>query len=201
MRAIGSGVIAWLLGLIPLGWLLVQIWQLQSGDWEILGPEPGKAIVHFTGEWGLYCLIASLAATTLWRRGRQRLLLQHRRTLGLLCFLYTTLHLLAYCAFLLEWQWQDVASEIIKRPYLLLGAVGWLLLIPLAVTSTRNWQRRLGSRWKKLHRLVYVVAVLVAIHYLLQIRADWLEPVLFSSMLFILLFERFLVAQIRPKSF
>ena len=196
-----ASALVWLVGLSPLCWLVWQVIQLQSGNWDVLGPEPGKAIVLFTGSWALYLLILSLTATTLWRRGRQRLLLQHRRTLGLLCFLYASLHLFAYQAFLLEWQWGDLLSEIIKRPYLLLGVAAWAIFLPMAITSTGSWQRRLGARWKSLHQTVYVAAVLVVIHYLLQIRADWLEPVLFATILLMLLFERFLAKYMRPKSF
>ncbi|WP_036536380.1 protein-methionine-sulfoxide reductase heme-binding subunit MsrQ [Oceanobacter kriegii] len=175
--------------LLPLGWILWKVVRLQSGEWDVLGPEPGRAIVFFTGTWTFVFLLLGLAASTFKRWGVPWLMM-HRRMIGLFAFFYATLHLLAYMAFLLEWQWADIASEIIERPYLTFGFAGWALLVPLAFTSLRYWQRKLGKRWKRLHQLAYVVAVLVAVHYLLQIRSNWFEPVLYSSLMAILLLER-----------
>lgn len=169
-----------LLALVPFFYLIQAIVRLQLGEWDILGPEPGKAIVWFTGTWAFNFLLIVLAVTPVKDLLKQKWILVHRRMIGLFAFFYTTLHLLSYFAFLLEWQWQELGTEIVDRPYLLVGALAWLLLVPLTITSTRNWQRRLKRLWKTLHKLVYVIGLLAAVHYLLQIRSSWFEPVLYT---------------------
>ncbi|KZZ44171.1 sulfoxide reductase heme-binding subunit YedZ [Thalassolituus sp. HI0120] len=169
-----------LLALVPFFYLTQAVVRLQLGEWDILGPEPGKAIVWFTGTWAFNFLLIVLAVTPVKDLLKQKWILVHRRMIGLFAFFYTTLHLLSYFAFLLEWQWQELGTEIVDRPYLLVGALAWLLLVPLTITSTRNWQRRLKRLWKTLHKLVYVIGLLAAVHYLLQIRSSWFEPVLYT---------------------
>lgn len=190
MPAAVRRVVIFLLSSLPFIWIVQAIIRIQSGEWDLLGPEPGKAVVWFTGSWAFNFLLLTLAVTPLTKRAKQRWLMTHRRMLGLFAFFYVTVHLVAYFMFLLEWRWQELAEETVKRPYLLIGALAWLLLVPLAVTSTRGWQRRLARRWKKLHRLVYVIAALAAIHYLLQIRASWYEPGLYAVLTSILLAMR-----------
>ena len=162
-----------LLALVPFFYLTQAVVRLQLGEWDILGPEPGKAIVWFTGTWAFNFLLIVLAVTPVKDLLKQKWILVHRRMIGLFAFFYTTLHLLSYFAFLLEWQWQELGTEIVDRPYLLVGALAWLLLVPLTITSTRNWQRRLKRLWKTLHKLVYVIGLLAAVHYLLQVRSSW----------------------------
>lgn len=179
-----------LLSMTPFFYLLQAVVRLQGGEWDILGPEPGKAIVWFTGTWAFNFLLITLAVTPVKQYLKQKWILIHRRMLGLFAFFYASLHLITYFAFLLEWQWQELGKEIIDRPYLLIGMLAWLLLVPLSVTSTKGWQRRLKRHWKKLHKLVYFIAVLAAVHYLLQIRSSWFEPVLYTSFVLLLLAPR-----------
>jgi len=179
-----------LLSMTPFFYLLQAVVRLQAGEWNILGPEPGRAIVFFSGSWTFNFLLITLMVTPWVRLTKQSWLMTHRRMLGLFTFFYATLHLLAYFAFLIEWRWQELGKEIIERPYLLAGMLAWLLLIPLTVTSTKNWQRRLKRNWKKLHRLVCVIGGLAAVHYLLQIRSSWFEPVLYTLILLLLLVLR-----------
>ncbi|TVV39418.1 sulfite oxidase heme-binding subunit YedZ [Thalassolituus sp. C2-1] len=183
-------IVLFLLGITPFLYIGQAIVRLQSGEWDILGPEPGKAVVWFTGTWAFNFLLLTLAVTPLRRLLKQPWLIQHRRMLGLFAFFYASLHLLSYFAFLLEWRFAELGAEIIKRPYLLLGMTAWLLLLPLAVTSTRGWQRRLKQGWKRLHKLIYPLSVLVAVHYLLQIRSSWFEPVLYAALVLCLLLLR-----------
>lgn len=183
-------IVLFLLGITPFLYICQAIVRLQSGEWEILGPEPGKAVVWFTGTWAFNFLLLTLAVTPLRRLMKQPWLIQHRRMLGLFAFFYASLHLLSYFAFLLEWRFAELGAETIKRPYLLLGMTAWLLLLPLAVTSTRGWQRRLKQGWKRLHKLIYPLSVLVAVHYLLQIRSSWFEPVLYAAIVLCLLLLR-----------
>ncbi|WP_430461344.1 sulfite oxidase heme-binding subunit YedZ [Thalassolituus sp. LLYu03] len=174
----------------PFAWLLWTVIRLQRGEWDILGPEPGKAVVWFCGSWAFNLLLLTLAVTPAKRWLGWSWLMRYRRMAGLWTFFYLTLHLLAYAALLLEWQWHEIGSELIKRPYLLFGMAGWLLMVPLAVTSTKGWQRRLRQNWKKLHKLVYAIAILASIHYLLQIRSSWFEPVLYTLIVAVLLLAR-----------
>ena len=167
-------------GVLPLVYIVQAIVRVQTGEWDLLGPEPGKAITHFTGTWGFNFLIATLAITPLSRHLGQKWLVPLRRMLGLYAAFYVSLHALAYLAFLLGWQWGELGREVVERPYLLVGALSWLLLLPLVVTSTKSWQRRLKRRWTRLHQLIYVIVALAAVHYLLQIRASWFEPVAYT---------------------
>lgn len=183
-------IVLFLLGITPFLYIGQAIVRLQFGEWDILGPEPGKAVVWFTGTWAFNFLLLTLAVTPLRRLLKQPWLIQHRRMLGLFAFFYASLHLLSYFAFLLEWRFAELGAETIKRPYLLLGMTAWLLLLPLAVTSTRGWQRRLKQGWKRLHKLIYPLSVLVAVHYLLQIRSSWFEPVLYAALVLCLLLLR-----------
>jgi len=182
---------------IPFAWLLAQVVALQMGQYDILGPEPGKAIVWFTGEWAFNCLLLTLAVTPFRNWFGWKWPLAHRRMLGLFAMFYATLHLLAYMAFLLGWEWSDIGSELVERPYLTLGFLAWLLLIPLTVTSTRGWQRRLKRKWKSLHKLVYLIAILCVIHYLLQIRSNWFEPTLYAVITLVLLSQRFSLNKVK----
>lgn len=174
----------------PFAYILAQVVALQMGSYDILGPEPGKAITWFTGEWAFISLLLALAVTPLKEWFGWKWLVVHRRMLGLFVMFYATLHLFAYMAFLLAWEWGDIGSELIERPYLTLGFIAWLLLIPLTVTSTKGWQRRLKRNWKSLHQLVYLIAILCAVHYLLQIRSSWFEPTLYAVITVVLLMQR-----------
>lgn len=175
------------LSVLPLLYIVQAVVRVQLGEWELLGPEPGKTIVHFTGTWAFNLLIATLCVTPLSRYLKWRWVMPHRRMLGLFFAFYLSLHGIAYLAFLLEWHWQDLAVEVVERPYLLLGTAAWIATLPLVITSTKGWQRKLKRRWKTIHKLIYIIALLAAAHYLLQIRADWFEPVLYTVMTLFLL--------------
>lgn len=175
----------------PFAYILAQVVALQMGSYDILGPEPGKAIAWFTGEWTFNILLLTLAVTPLKNWLGWKWLIVHRRMFGLFVMFYASLHLFSYTAFLLEWEWGDIGGELIERPYLTLGFIAWLLLIPLTVTSTKGWQRRLKRNWKSLHKAIYLIAILCAAHYLLQIRSNWFEPTVYASITLLLLGERF----------
>jgi sulfoxide reductase heme-binding subunit YedZ len=181
----------------PFVYIFAQVVALQMGDYEILGPEPGKAIVWFTGQWTFNVLLLTLAVSPVRQWLGLTWPLIHRRMLGLFVMFYATLHLLSYMAFLLAWQWQDIGSELVERPYLTLGFLAWVLLIPLSITSTRGWQKRLKRKWKSLHKVIYLIAVLCAIHYLLQIRSSWFDPSLYALITFVLLGQRFSLIKIK----
>ena len=146
-----------------------------------LGPEPVEEITHRTGEWALRMLLLCLCITPLRRIFGLRGLLPHRRTLGLLAFLYASLHFLTYLALDLDFRPGDLTEDIRERPFITLGFSALVLLVPLALTSTRGWMRRLGKRWQGLHRLVYPAVVLVAVHFVWSAKADWLEPGIYAA--------------------
>jgi len=165
------------LGLLPLAALGVG--AARDG----LGANPVETITHVTGGWTLRLLLATLAITPLRRFTGWAFLAPWRRSLGLLAFLYATLHLTTFLALDLGFAFGAFAEEIAERPYVTLGFSALLLLVPLAITSTRGWQRRLGRRWLTLHRLVYGAAVLGVLHFAWLVKADLAEPLAYGAVL------------------
>jgi len=192
-------VLVWVLGLAPFTYIVILVVRLQMGEWDVLGNEPGREIVFFTGEWAFNFLLLTLVASTFRRQLSFSSLIPQRRKLGLFCFFYAMLHGLAFAGFLLEWQWQEIVEELIERQYLTFGMLALVILIPLALTSTKGWQKRLGQRWKSLHKAVYLIAILVAIHYLLQIRSNWFWPTLYAVITGLLLLERLIIVSGKSK--
>lgn len=152
----------------PLLWLY-QAWIFA------LGPDPGKVLVDRLGLGGLIFLLITLGMTPLQRMTGWSGWIVVRRQLGLWCFAYIALHLCAYLFFILGLDWGQLTVELRKRPYIIVGVLGFLGLLALAVTSNRYSQRRLGARWKRLHKLVYVILGLGLLHFLWIVRADLKE--------------------------
>ena len=149
--------VVYLLGLVPLG---VLVWGAVFGG---LGPDPVKAIERGLGERGLQFLLASLAVTPLRRVGLN--LLRFRRALGLLSFLYVTLHLAAWVVLDMGLRWDEMAADLTKRPFVILGMIGFVVMIPLAATSWNGAIRRMGAAaWNRLHKLAYVAILAGAVH-------------------------------------
>lgn len=155
-----------------------------------LGANPVETITHTTGAWALRFLLACLAVTPLRRAFGWAALAPYRRTFGLLAFLYAALHAATFFALDLGFALGAIAEEIAERPYITLGFAALIALTPLAVTSTRRWQRRLGRRWNALHKLVYAAALLAALHFLWLVKADLREPALYAGALAVLLGAR-----------
>ena len=178
---------AHLAALLPAAWLG---WQVRSElvlGTGALGADPVAAIEHFLGLWALRFLVLSLAVTPLRQLTGWTVLLRFRRMLGLYAFFYATLHFTAYLVLDLRGYWADVFAEIAKRPYITVGFLAWLLLVPLAATSTQAAMRRLGRTWGRLHRLVYAVAVLAVLHFWWLVKSDIREPLLYAVILATLL--------------
>ena len=152
----------------PVFWLY-EAWSLA------LGPDPGKVLVDRLGLGTLILLLVTLCMTPMQKLTGWAGWITVRRQLGLWCFAYVVLHLCAYLAFVLGFDWSQLGVELRKRPYIIVGSLGFLCLLVLAVTSNRYSQRRLGGRWKKLHRLVYVILGLGLLHMLWIVRADLKE--------------------------
>jgi sulfoxide reductase heme-binding subunit YedZ len=152
-----------------------------------LGANPIESITHHTGDWSLRFLLITLSITPLRRLLGWNWLLRFRRMLGLFTFLYAFLHFGTYLVLEQFFDFQAIAEDIIKRPYITVGFAAFLLLIPLAVTSTNAMVKRLGGRnWQRLHRLVYLIAILAVLHYLWLVKSDFLEPLSYASVLAIL---------------
>ena len=157
----------------PLYWLY-EAWSFA------LGPDPGKVLVDRLGLGTLILLLLTLSMTPMQRLTGWPGWIAVRRQLGLWCFFYVVLHLCAYLIFVLGLDWSQLGVELLKRPYIIVGSLGFVCLLALAVTSNRYSQRRLGIRWKKLHRLAYVVLGLGLLHMLWIVRADLKEWVIYA---------------------
>lgn len=151
-----------------------------------LGADPAKEIVQQTGFWALVLIWLGLAVTPVVKVLKQRWLMKFRRMVGLYAFFYSILHLLSFCTFILGWRGDLILTELTKRPYIVIGLIALLILIPLAITSTKAMQKRLGRRWKVLHKGVYLVAVLSMVHFAMQVRASYQEQVIFFILLLLL---------------
>ena len=180
--------------LAPLGQLGFQVFQTVQGQGDGLGVNPIERLTHRTGELALYCLLLSLAVTPLRLLTGRAVLTRFRRLIGLMSFAYAVLHLGIYVldrslgedGFTLR----DVGKDIVKRPYITIGTLAFLILLSLAVTSTNGMIRRLGHSWQKLHRLVYPAAVLVIIHFAWLVKAGLTRPLIFFGVLVGLLAAR-----------
>ncbi|MEH6626345.1 MAG: protein-methionine-sulfoxide reductase heme-binding subunit MsrQ [Motiliproteus sp.] len=163
--------------LLPLAWL---IYRVVSND---LGSDPAQELVQSTGEWGLRFLWLTLAVTPLRVWLKWKWLQSFRRMLGLYCLFYATIHLFTFITLILEWQWGRLYSEFLERPYISVGVTAYLLLLPLGVTSLKTIMRRMGKRWGQLHRSIYIVAILAFVHLFWQVRSDYLEAVVYGTIL------------------
>ncbi len=159
----------------PVFWLY-QAWSLA------LGPDPGKVLVDRLGLGTLILLLITLSVTPLQRLSGWAGCMAVRRQLGLWCFAYALLHLSVYALFILGLDWGQLGVELVKRPYIIVGALALIGLLALAVTSNRYSQRRLGRRWRRLHQLIYVILILGLVHMLWIVRADLEEWSVYAGM-------------------
>lgn len=184
--------ITWLKVVLHLAAFLPFIWLVYAANQGLFSTDPAKDIQHFTGRMALKLLLATLLITPLARYAKQPLLIRTRRLLGVWCFAWATLHLVSYS--LLELGINNLGllgQELVTRPYLMLGIISWVILLALAVTSTQRAQRKLGSRWQKLHNFVYLVAILAPIHYLWSVKIISPQPLLYTLGAVILLALRY----------
>jgi sulfoxide reductase heme-binding subunit YedZ len=179
----------WRLSVFVAACVAPALWFHQA--WILdLGPDPGKALVDRFGLGTLIVLLVTLAMTPLQRITGWAGWIAVRRQLGLWCFAYVVLHMLAYSFFILGFDWAQLGVELVKRPYIIVGTLAFLCLLALAVTSNRYSQRRLGTRWKKLHRLIYAVLGLGLLHMFWIVRADLKEWSIYASIGALLLLMR-----------
>ena len=154
---------------------------------ESLGVNPAETIQLETGRWTLKFLLLSLAVTPVRRLTGWNIVIQFRRMIGLFAFFYALLHFASYWAFDLSFAFDTMVTDVIKRPFIAFGFAALMLLIPLALTSTKGWIRRLGKRWTQLHRLVYVAAILAILHFAWKVKVFTGDPVVYAGVLTILL--------------
>lgn len=171
-----------LAGLLPLAY---YAWGAQT---DTLGANPIEAVTRGLGDWALNFLLITLAVTPLRRYSGWTWLGRLRRMLGLFVFFYATLHLTTYLWFDQFFDWPAIAGDILKRPFITVGMVGFALLVPLAATSNAFAIRRLGGRrWQELHRSVYAIGLLAVLHYSWMVKADVSRPLLYALVLGVLL--------------
>lgn len=168
--------------LIPLAWLVYR------GVNNHLGANPIETINRYTGDWVLRFLMITLAVTPLRKLAGWNSLLRYRRMFGLFAFFYACLHFLSYVWLDQYFVFTDIVKDVIKRPYITVGFASFLMLIPLAVTSTNAMIRQLGTkRWQQLHRLVYLIGIGGVVHFLWLVKSDLREPLIYSAILALLL--------------
>ncbi len=160
-----------------------------------LGANPIAAIEHSTGRWALVLLLVTLSITPLRRLTGWYSLLRFRRLFGLYAFFYTCLHVLAYVVLDEYFDWSAITRDIVRLPFMSVGFASFVLLVPLALTSSNSMVRRLGSRrWQALHRLIYPIAIGGVLHYLWLVKLDRTQPELFGAILAVLLGFRVVTA-------
>jgi len=173
------------LSMLPL---LVLIYKAATNH---LGSDPAQAIVIFLGTWTFNFLLLTLAVSPLKKFTHQSWLMKHRRMLGLFCLFYALAHMCAYCIFILGLDFSSIENEVLKRPYILMTLPAIILLIILGATSSQHMMRKLGNSWAKIHRSIYLIAILAWLHVLLQIRSNYTDAILYGALTSVLLSVRF----------
>ncbi len=179
-------VAVFLLSLLPFLLLCLDTWR------NNLGPNPIETLHVTLGDWALRFLCLTLALTPYRQLTGQNWVVRFRRMLGLFCFFYASMHLLVYLVLDLSLSWQALLDELRESPYIVFGMLTFALLLPLAVTSSKKMQKRLGKNWNRLHRLIYPAAITAVLHYILLVKSDLTEPLIYADIIIILLTYRLL---------
>lgn len=172
-RRIGKPLL-FVASLLPIIWFFTDVF-VNGG-----GPDPGKDLVLFTGEWGIRFLLLTLLISPLRRWTGWHSLIAYRRMLGLYAGFYATMHFLAVMTYIVGWSLTRFGEEFSERPYMAVGIIAWMLMLPLIVTSNRGAMRLLKRRWHLLHRLIYVIAILVCVHIIWLVRSDYAQALFYS---------------------
>jgi len=152
-----------------------------------LGPEPVKEITHFTGEWTLIFICLTLSMSPLKRLTNSTIWISFRRMLGLFVFFYATLHLLTYVGLDYRFNWSPILDDVVKKKYIFIGFSAWLLLLPLTITSSQRMVLLLKKNWKKLHRLIYIIAIFGSLHYIWLSKTIFFKPLIYFIIIIVLL--------------
>jgi sulfoxide reductase heme-binding subunit YedZ len=173
------------LSLIPFFLILYKI------IFNKLGPEPVKEITHFTGEWTLLFIIFTLSMSPLKKITKLNIWISFRRMFGLFLFFYATLHMLTYVVIDYRLDLQSISKDIITKKFIFVGFAAWILLLPLALTSSKKAIIYLKDKWKKLHRSIYLISIFGIIHFIWLVKKDLTEPLIYAAIVVILLLFRF----------
>ena len=169
------------LSIIPFLFIFYKIY------FNKLGPEPVKEITHFTGEWTLIFICLTLSMTPLKRLTNLSMWVSFRRMLGLFVFFYASLHLLTYIGIDYRFNWQPILNDVFKKKYIFIGFAAWVLLIPLAITSSQKMIKLLKNNWKRLHRLIYIIALFGSLHYIWLSKTIFFKPLVYLVIILVLL--------------
>ena len=169
------------LSLLPI---LIIFYQIIFNQ---LGPEPVKEITHVTGNWTLRFIIITLAMTPLQKFTKLNFWVSYRRMFGLFVFFYASAHMMTYVGIDYRFDWSSIGDDIVKKKFIFAGFLAWLLLVPLALTSSKRMIRLLRDKWKKLHKLIYIISLLGIIHYLWLVKVVTVEPLIYLIIIVILL--------------
>ena len=184
--------IAHVLLLLPALWLANEWWAAYQGLPNGLGFNPQETSNRFSGDWAIRILLLALAITPLAKLVKMPKLLLFRRMVGLYAFFYVCLHMLSYIWLDKFFNWPELWSDVMKRTYITVGMAAFILLVPLAVTSTKGWIRRLSAkRWQKLHKSVYVIGALACLHFVMMRKGWQVEPLIYTAIYGLLMFMRF----------
>ena len=170
-----------ILCLLPLGIIILDIY------YNNLGAEPVKKIMNHFGEWTLIFICLTLTMSPLKRITNLGFWIKFRRMLGLFVFFYATIHLLTYVGLDYRFDWEPIINDVLKKKYIFIGFSAWLLLIPLAITSSQKMIKILGRNWKNLHRLVYVIAIFGSLHYIWLSKTIFFKPLIYTLIIVVLL--------------
>ena len=179
-----SKIIVFILCLWPLVIISLNIY------YDELGAEPVKKIMNHFGEWTLIFICLTLAMSPLKRFTSLAFWTKFRRMLGLFVFFYATIHLLTYIGLDYRFDWQPIFNDVLKKKFIFIGFSAWLLLIPLAATSSQKMINLLKQNWKKLHRIVYIIAIFGALHYIWLSKTIFFKPLIYSAIIVVLLILR-----------
>ena len=189
-----SKILLFLVCLEPALELALRAWNQSRGVEPDLGVNPLEYLTHATGDWTMRFLLLTLAVTPLRKLLKLPALIQYRRMLGLFAFFYGVLHFTTYLWFDKAFAWSEILPDIRKRPFITAGFIAFVLMIPLAITSTAGWIRRLGGKnWQWLHRLIYLSAIAGVIHFWWLVKSDIREPAMYGGILAVLLLYRLVV--------
>ena len=165
-----------------------------------LGPEPVKEITHFTGEWTLIFICLTLSMSPLKRFTNFTFWIKIRRMLGLFVFFYATLHMLTYVIVDYRFDWNQILDDVVKKKYIFVGFAAWVLLIPLVLTSSQKMIKTLKQNWKKLHRLIYIIAVFGSLHFIWLSKTIYFKPLIYFLIITFLLILRINIKKIILKT-
>jgi sulfoxide reductase heme-binding subunit YedZ len=165
----------------PLGTIILDIYYNE------LGAEPVKKIMNHFGEWTLIFICLTLTMSPLKKITNLGFWIKFRRMLGLFVFFYATIHLLTYVGLDYRFDWEPIINDVLKKKYIFIGFSAWLLLIPLAITSSQKMIKILGRNWKNLHRLVYVIAIFGSLHYIWLSKTIFFKPLIYTLIIVVLL--------------